>query len=455
MLVARTQGDCVLSGHGCCTAVPEVASSKSKRESVEGQRLPISPEERSPLLSARREAKMTASAHAYVRGSTKRFYEWLDSAQGRSLPDAPRIWIGGDCHIGNLGPVAAKDGGIAIELRDLDQTVVGSPAHDVVRLCLSLAMAVRASGLPGAITGRAIESAARGYEVVLEARVAEREFMLEKPPAQVLGALREAKARSRKQLFAERLGKDADLIPMGKRFWPLLPEERDAVRELVSTKSVRKLITSLTSRDDDATVELVDAAYWVKGCSSLGLWRSAAIVNVGTGKEKNLALIDIKQATRPLCPHDEGAEIPDHQGERVVTGTRTLSPPLGERMAAADVLDKQVFVRELLPQDLKFELEALKADEASAVAHYLASVVAVAHARQLTPGDAGAWLTEFRKLDAKNLQAPAWLWAAVVDLVALHEGAYLEHCRKHALAPAVPASPLVTEDITSHHVSGD
>jgi uncharacterized protein (DUF2252 family) len=89
-----------------------------------------------------------------------------------------------------------------------------------------------------------------------------------------------------------------------------------------------------------------------------------------------------------------------------------------------------------------------------AVAHYLASVVAVAHARQLSPGAAGSWLAVFRKGDAKNLQAPAWLWAAVVDLVALHEGAYLEHCRKHALAP-VTAGPLVTDGVESHHISGD
>jgi len=123
-------------------------------------RLPISPEERAPLLEMRREAKMTSSAHAYVRGSTKHFYEWLAGARGRSLPAAPAIWIGGDCHVGNLGPVADKDGNIAIELRDLDQTVIGSPAHDVVRLSLSLAMAVRA--LRAAGRGDGARDRARG-----------------------------------------------------------------------------------------------------------------------------------------------------------------------------------------------------------------------------------------------------------------------------------------------------
>jgi uncharacterized protein (DUF2252 family) len=52
------------------------------------------------------------------------------------------------------------------------------------------------------------------------------------------------------------------------------------------------------------------------------------------------------------------------------------------------------------------------------------------------------------------MNAPAWLWAAVVDLVAMHEGAYLEHCRQHALGVANP-SVLVGDGVVSHHVTGD
>lgn len=39
-------------------------------------------------------------------------------------------------------------------------------------------------------------------------------------------------------------------------------------------------------------------------------------------------------------------------GERVVEGAWHLSPSLGERMVAAELGGKPVFVRELLPQDL-------------------------------------------------------------------------------------------------------
>jgi hypothetical protein len=32
-----------------------------------------------------------------------------------------------------------------------------------------------------------------------------------------------------------------------------------------------------------------------------------------------------------------------------------------------------------------------------------------------------------------SLDAPTWLWTSIVELLADHERAYLEHCRKHAL----------------------
>jgi uncharacterized protein (DUF2252 family) len=58
------------------------------------------------ILAQRRNTKMARSAHAYVRGNTVKFYEWLETAAGKSLPEGPPIWICGDCHVGNLGPVA-------------------------------------------------------------------------------------------------------------------------------------------------------------------------------------------------------------------------------------------------------------------------------------------------------------------------------------------------------------
>jgi uncharacterized protein (DUF2252 family) len=55
---------------------------------------------------------MAESAHAFVRGSTVRFYEWLQERGRRSVPHGPPVWICGDCHAGNLGPIAGPDGKI-------------------------------------------------------------------------------------------------------------------------------------------------------------------------------------------------------------------------------------------------------------------------------------------------------------------------------------------------------
>jgi uncharacterized protein (DUF2252 family) len=46
------------------------------------------------------------------------------------------------------------------------------------------------------------------------------------------------------------------------------------------------------------------------------------------------------------------------------------------------------------------------------------------------------WRRAFDQRNSKTLNAPSWLWTSVVDLVAMHEGAYLEHCRRYSLPNA-------------------
>lgn len=96
------------------------------------------PDERATRLIEVRNLKMARSSHAYVRGSTAKFYEWLATSEA-NVPHGPPVWICGDCHMGNIGPIADARGRVALQVRDLDQTVIGNPAHDLVRLALSLA----------------------------------------------------------------------------------------------------------------------------------------------------------------------------------------------------------------------------------------------------------------------------------------------------------------------------
>lgn len=392
------------------------------------------PPERRDALAAEQHRKMAESAHAYVRGSTAQFYQWLGASTRRALPEGPPVWICGDCHVGNLGPIAGADGELAIQIRDLDQTVIGNPAHDMIRLALSLAMAARGSDLPGVTTARMLERMVQGYEAAFQPETDR--APVGEMPRMVRHVMRAAAGRSWKHLADERIEGVAPNIPLGKRFWPLTPDERQAAVMLFEQDDLRRLVTTLRKRSEDAPVRVLDAAYWKKGCSSLGRLRLAVLVSVGEGRHARHCLMDIKEAVDAAAPHQAGSDLPSDNGERVVTGARNLSPLLGERMVATELLGKSVFVRELLPQDLKLEIEHLDQDEAMNVAEFLAHVVGTSHARQMDAEARAAWFEELGRNRSTTLDAPSWLWDSVVDLVGLHEAAYLRHCRRWAMEAA-------------------
>jgi uncharacterized protein (DUF2252 family) len=388
-------------------------------------RLPL---DRASTLKTQQSLKMARSAHAYVRGSTVKFYEWLEAQKRGSLPEGPAVWICGDCHAGNLGPVAAMDGRIAIQIRDLDQTVIGNPAHDLIRLALSLATASRGSDLPGVTTARILEQVIEGYQAALQQDA----DAIEDAPMSIQLGMKKPLARSWKKLADERLEDQNPTIPRGTKFWTLSKSERTAIDEMFQTPALRHLATSLKSRDDDALIEVKDAAYWMKGCSSLGLLRYAVLLGIGERKKRTLALMDVKEAIAAAAPRYAREKMPKDQGERVVEGAMHLSPHLGKRMVAARLDGRSVFIRELLPQDLKIEIEKLTVPDAMKAASFLAGVVGKAHARQMDEATRKSWFKELERNRSTTLEAPSWLWLSVVSLIGSHEVAYLEHCRRYA-----------------------
>ena len=397
------------------------------------------PRNRQANLNERRRLKMARSAHAYMRGSTVKFYEWLESSRGKRVPKGPPIWICGDCHVGNLGPVANASGRVALAIRDLDQTVIGNPAHDLIRLGLSLATAIRSSDLPGVTTALVLEQMAEGYiEALGNGRRGRKPSST--PPAAVRRILERSLKRRWHHLAEERIEDVTPRIPFGKSFWPISAAERAEIHEVFKTTEIRRLVTSLKGRDEEDRVEVLDAAYWVKGCSSLGRLRFSVLIGIGRKKkrrENGFCLIDVKEAVPAAAPRSRTPKMPSDNAERVVQGARMLSPYLGERMLPWRFLNSTVVLRELLPQDLKLEMDQLTRDEAISAARYLASVVGVAHASQLDRKTRQEWQTVLSRNRSKTVDAPSWLWSSVVELVAHHESAYLEHCRSYALEVAL------------------
>ena len=75
--------------------------------------------------------KMARSSHTYVRGAIQSFYKWLTSGVCGPIPEGPPVWICGDCHLGNLGPIASVKGQVEIAISDFDQTVIGDRLHGI------------------------------------------------------------------------------------------------------------------------------------------------------------------------------------------------------------------------------------------------------------------------------------------------------------------------------------
>jgi uncharacterized protein (DUF2252 family) len=274
-----------------------------------------------------------------------------------------------------------------------------------------------------------------GYQTALNGPRAKKKIESEKPEC-IKVVIRSAISRTWKHLTRERLKDLKPNIPRGGRFWPLTKDENRAIFELFEQSEVRRLVTLLKSRPNDAHIEVLDAAYWMKGCSSLGRLRYAVLLNISTGKSKEdeFCLIDIKQAAPAAAPRARNAAMPKDNAKRVVEGAKHLSPALGDRMMATKLLGRSVVVRELMPQDLKLEIDRLSRQEAVDSARYLAEVVGKAHARQMDAAARKAFAASFKARRSSKLNAPSWLWSSVVELASTHESAYLEHCRKYALA---------------------
>jgi uncharacterized protein (DUF2252 family) len=393
------------------------------------------PDQRQAVLAAKRNAKMARSAHAYMRGSAGRFYAWLADLRDGTLPEGPPIWICGDCHLGNLGPIAGTSGEVAVQIRDLDQTTIGNPVHDVLRLGLSLATAARSSDLPGIITWRMMGALIEGYRWAFD-ECKDSAAAPAKRPAVVRVAMKAALHRSWRALNRQTTGDATPRIPLGKRFWPLSDQETASIRALFESDCASSIYMALCheARKKPA-MDVLDAAYWVKGCSSLGRRRYAVLLDIdrACSSGESPYLIDIKEAAVAAAPKHPGSRIARDAAQRVVEGARHVSPMLGTRMCAARVDHCAVVVRELMPQDLKLETERLTEAGAIEAARFLAFVVGQAHAQQMDAETRRAWHNEVRTRSPGSSEAPPWLWQSIVDLMAMHEAEYLEHCKRYAL----------------------
>jgi hypothetical protein len=109
-------------------------------------------------------------------------------------------------------------------------------------------------------TAKMIEQMMEGYEQALADKDPD---LRSRRPECVRVVMRQAVERTWNHLAKERLEDTSPTIPLGKRFWPISEDERREIERIFATEDVRLLVTALRSRENDARVEVLDAAYWM------------------------------------------------------------------------------------------------------------------------------------------------------------------------------------------------
>lgn len=150
--------------------------------------------------------KMAASAFAFYRGTACLFYDDLahERDTGPFLDDrTSRVWIHGDLHAENFGTYMDANGRLVFNVNDFDEAYVGPFLWDLKRFAASVALLGHAKALSDdTITGlvRIYAAAYRGRIHALATGAKDDEvppFTLDTAEGPLLGALREARARTR------------------------------------------------------------------------------------------------------------------------------------------------------------------------------------------------------------------------------------------------------------------
>lgn len=123
--------------------------------------------------------------------------------------------------------MASADGKVEIQIRDLDQTVVGNPAYDLIRLGLSLATAARVSDLPGVTTAVMLEHMIEGHQGSMKSEKLRKAAHSSKELRPIETVLRQSVKREWRHLAQERIEDVKPIIPPRREISGLFPRKKE------------------------------------------------------------------------------------------------------------------------------------------------------------------------------------------------------------------------------------
>lgn len=333
-----------------------------------------------PALLARKYATMRQTPFSFMRGTCHLFFASLPRIA--ELDDAPRTWLSGDLHAENFGAYKGDNRLTYFDATDFDESALGPPTLDAVRLLSSILVATGEWGLDPAEGDALAARAAIAYATELASGKAawiERETArgaMKRLLAQVAG-------RSRSDLLARFTTRKA------KRRRFALDDRHILAATDVERAAVQAMLASIGEEAHDPEYfRVVDVARRAVGVGSLGRPRFIALVE-GRGSPDRNALVELKAAHASAVVPRIATPQPSWRGdaERVVMVQRHAVVVAPAFLSAAHWNDSGFVVRELQLAEDRLSLrdwdrQPRKLAEAIVT---LASVAAWMHLR------AGAW----------------------------------------------------------------
>ena len=295
---------------------------------------------------------MRSSSLAFLRGTAHLFYD--DLPRAAILSDAPASWISGDLHVENFGTYRGVDRRVYFDLNDFDEAALAPCTWELLRLCVSLRVAVlplglgrkRCRGMAALLVDAYRDALSRGRARCIDRNAAK---------GMVRTLIDQVRRRRRKSFIGGRTvghGAGRRIRVDGRHALPAPAKER---------RAVMAVMRRLAGEQVERALEPIDVARRIAGTGSLGLERYVVLVR-GHGSGDGNLLVDLKYEPDPaIRPH---LRLPQprwaSQAARVVEIQRRLQAVPPAYLQAVLMRTRSFVLKELQPTADKLRLEGWK-----------------------------------------------------------------------------------------------
>jgi len=371
---------------------------------------------RLPFLVPIRYARMLTSPFAFLRGSA--------AVMSADLAPTPvtglTVQACGDMHVANFGVFASAERNLVFGINDFDETLPGPWEWDLKRLAASVVVAARFLGADDALCDESAQALVRSYRKrmreyaemsyldVWYSKIDERGILDVLSPEARKGAEKIMLKARQKSGRMQVLGKMAEVVDNQQRIVesaPLIVRETHTQDGMAVAEAVNRIMTLyMASLPDDrkpliSRYRVVDVARKVVGVGSVGT-RCWIILLNGNGPEDPLFLQYKEAQASVLAPYVK-APTWECEGQRVVTGQRTIQGAPDIFLGWGKVGDKHFYVRQL--RDMKggvdFTPGVVKVGNTPGYAKLCGWALAMAHAKSGDPAAIAGYLGKTDAMD--------------------------------------------------------